>query len=176
MLRNLWLKLKVRLFISGKVKVGSGLHIGILSYVSSYGGLEVGNDVYVGKFCSIECSGKIGSGVLIANNVGIVGRRDHDLRQLGVPISRAKWVGSEPNLAGLPQNSVEIGDDVWIGYGAVVLSGIKVGRGAIIAAGAVVSADVAPYVIVAGNPAREVGSRFSLDQQALHESMIRKQS
>ena len=52
-----------------------------------------------------------------------------------------------------------IGDRVWIAYRAVILPGVTIGEGAIVAAGAVVSRDVAPWTIVAGNPAREVGTR-----------------
>ena len=55
---------------------------------------------------------------------------------------------------------VEIGHDVWIGHGAIVLAGRRIGDGAVIAAGAVVTKDVAPYAIVAGNPARPVKARF----------------
>lgn len=56
---------------------------------------------------------------------------------------------------------VEISDHVWIGYGAVVLPGIKIGKGAVVGAGAVVTRDVDAYSIVAGNPAKVIGSRTS---------------
>jgi phosphonate metabolism protein (transferase hexapeptide repeat family) len=56
---------------------------------------------------------------------------------------------------------VEIGHDVWIGHGAVVLPGRKIGNGAVVAAGAIVTKDVAPYTIVGGNPARSIRPRFS---------------
>jgi acetyltransferase-like isoleucine patch superfamily enzyme len=49
-----------------------------------------------------------------------------------------------------------IGDDVWIGFGAIILKGVTIGKGAIVAAGALVTRDVAPFTIVAGNPAKEV--------------------
>jgi phosphonate metabolism protein (transferase hexapeptide repeat family) len=55
---------------------------------------------------------------------------------------------------------VSIGHDVWIGHGAIVLPGRTIGIGAVVAAGAVVTKDVAPYAIVAGNPARLVRPRF----------------
>lgn len=55
---------------------------------------------------------------------------------------------------------VAIGHDVWIGHGAVVLPGRSIGHGAVVAAGAIVTKDVAPYAIVAGNPARFVRARF----------------
>ena len=57
-------------------------------------------------------------------------------------------------------HSVKIGNDVWIGHGAIVLPGRSIGDGAVVAAGAVVTKDVAPYAIVAGNPARLVRPRF----------------
>lgn len=53
-----------------------------------------------------------------------------------------------------------IGNDVWFGHGATVLPGVRIGDGAIIAAGAMVSADVDPYTIVGGNPARPIRRRF----------------
>lgn len=60
--------------------------------------------------------------------------------------------------------SVIVGNDVWIGDGAMILGGHTVGNGAIIAAGAVVTKDVNPYEIVAGVPARVIGHRFTKDQ------------
>ncbi|QEL24201.1 chloramphenicol acetyltransferase [Bosea sp. F3-2] len=60
-------------------------------------------------------------------------------------------------------HAVTIGPDVWIGHGAIVLAGRNIGTGAVIAGGAVVTKDVAPYTIVAGNPARPVRRRFSED-------------
>jgi virginiamycin A acetyltransferase len=54
-----------------------------------------------------------------------------------------------------------VGDDVWLGYSALVLPGVTIGPGAVVAAGSVVARDVPPYAVVAGNPARVVRSRFS---------------
>ncbi|MEO5705658.1 MAG: acyltransferase [Alteraurantiacibacter sp.] len=54
---------------------------------------------------------------------------------------------------------VTIGDKVWIGFGALILPGVTIGEGAVVAAGAVVTRDVAPHTIVGGNPAREIGQR-----------------
>lgn len=176
MIGGIWRRAKQRFFLSGKVTLGARFHIGMMSYVSSAGGLAIGNDVYIGKFCSIQVNGRIGNGVLIANNVGIVGRRDHDMRAVGVAVRRAPWIGDTPALAADPRNSVMIGDDVWIGYGAIVMSGVTIGRGAIIAAGAVVIEDVTPYDIVIGNPARAVGRRFTDVQIASHEAALNRQS
>lgn len=169
---RLWMLLKRRLFISETVRTGKNFHLGLFSYVSAADKLAIGDNVYIGKFCSIQCSGSIGSGVLIANNVGIVGRKDHDLREIGVWVRDASWIGHSARLVRDPENWIWIGDDVWIGFGAVVLSGIQIGRGAIIAAGAVVIRDVAPYEIVGGSPARPIGTRFSPAEIETHERAL----
>lgn len=172
MLSSVWRNLKRRLFVSGPVDIGARFHLGMLSYVSSPRELVIGDDVYIGKFCSIQCNGRIGNGVLIANNVGIVGRRDHDMRAIGLSVRCAPWVGDTPALACDPRNTVDIGPDVWLGFGSIVLSGVRIGRGAIIAAGAVVTSDVAPYDIVSGNPARPMARRFTDQQIAEHEAEL----
>ena len=62
--------------------------------------------------------------------------------------------------AGLSKGAITVGDDVWIGYQATILSGVTIGQGAIVAAGSVVTKDVAPYSIVGGNPARHIKDRY----------------
>ncbi|MDO9041545.1 MAG: CatB-related O-acetyltransferase [Desulfocapsaceae bacterium] len=59
------------------------------------------------------------------------------------------------------KGDIVIGHDVWIGYGATILSGVTIGSGAVIGARAVISRDVAPYAVMAGNPAQEVKKRFN---------------
>ncbi|PZF11067.1 acetyltransferase [Curtobacterium sp. MCPF17_011] len=125
--------------------------------------LRVGNNVHIGSDVRIEVDGTIGDHVLIANGSAIVGRRDHDMRVVGTPITATPWVGNTAALS----DETTIGSDVWIGFGAVVLSGVTVGDSAVIAAGAVVTRDVEANSIVAGNPAIVVGRRF--DESALLE-------
>lgn len=110
--------------------------------------LSIGSRVYIGKYCSIEVEGNIGSDVLIGNHVLIVGRRDHDWRAQS-SIFSAPHVTDERALS-LP---LTIGSNVWIGAGSVVLSGLSIGDDAIVAAGSTVRHDVPPGTIVAGNPA-----------------------
>jgi len=77
-----------------------------------------------------------------------------------------QFIGVRPGNDGVPQvyeRAVEIGNDVWIGANAIVLRGITIGDGAIIAAGAVVVQDVEPYSIVGGVPARTIRRRFDDD-------------
>lgn len=157
------------------VTLGNNVHIGPFSIISASRSLHIGDGTYVGKFCTIQVSGRIGRGVLIANSVGLIGRNDHDFTRPGVPIRAAQWVGSDAKLAASPSNRIEIGDDVWIGYGAVVLSGTTIGEAAIVAAGSVVTKDVPPYSIVAGTPARVVGRRFKTEHEELvHSTALSK--
>jgi acetyltransferase-like isoleucine patch superfamily enzyme len=113
--------------------------------------------------------GSIGDGVLIADAVGIIGRTDHDHRQMGTMVRRSTWVGDDPERLSTP---VDIGWDVWIGYGAIVLGGVTVGPMSVVAAGSVVTRDVPPNSIVAGNPAKVVGTRFE-DPKGHAEAMRR---
>lgn len=71
-----------------------------------------------------------------------------------------------PKIPGHPKSKgdVIIGNDVWVGYGAVILSGVHIGDGAVIGAGAIVTRDVKPYAIVAGNPAQEIRKRFQPEE------------
>lgn len=156
------------------VVVGRRLHLGVGTILWAPTRLEVGHDVYVGKYCTIECDGKIGNDVILANGVGLVGRWDHDFRSVGVPMRYAPWIG-DPGYKGQGGGQlIVIEDDVWIGYGAIVLSGVRVGRGAVVAAGSVVVEDVRPYAIVAGVPAKAVGVRFSEDEIARHELALQQ--
>jgi acetyltransferase-like isoleucine patch superfamily enzyme len=174
---NPFVKFLLRLYsVRRGVRLDSGVHIGILSLLWASRGLSIGENTYIGKFCTIQVNGRIGRGVKIANNVGIVGRLDHDYRTPGVLIRDGRWIGTDAVLAEAPENSIDIGDDVWVGFGAVVLSGITIGTGAIIAAGAVVIHDVEPFSIVGGAPARKIGMRFDGDEQtiATHREAIER--
>lgn len=158
--------------VRGPVEFGERVHIGPGSRVESFHGLTVGDDVYIGKYSSVVVDGRIGNDVLIANNVGLVGRHDHDHTAIGIGIRRAPWIGDDDYSGPGLEAPLVIEDDVWIGFGAVVLSGTTVGRGAIVAAGAVVIDDVAPYDIVAGNPARPVARRFDDASVRDHERAL----
>jgi acetyltransferase-like isoleucine patch superfamily enzyme len=100
---------------------------------------------------------------MVAPHVAFVGA-DHRFDVAGVPIM---FSGREE----LPKTVVQ--RDVWIGFGATILSGVTIGRGAIVAAGAVVTKDVPPYTIVAGVPARPIGRRFKDDaERATHDHFL----
>ncbi|TNE61939.1 MAG: CatB-related O-acetyltransferase [Alphaproteobacteria bacterium] len=77
------------------------------------------------------------------------------------PIMGGAWADHMDLLMGLPsRGDTVVGHDVWLGFRTLVMPGIKIGHGAIVAAGSVVTSDIPPYAIAAGNPARVVRMRF----------------
>lgn len=108
----------------------------------------------IGKFCSIACGAKF---LFTSGN--------HTMQSLSTytfPIFFEEW-GLDPKdirSAWDNKGDIVIGNDVWIGYEAVVMSGVSIGDGAIIGTRAVVTKDVAPYTIVGGVPAKPIRKRF----------------
>lgn len=127
----------------GRIVWGKNVYVGPNAAISGVLNLTFGNDVYIGKNVTIEVEGIIGNGCIIANNVGIVGRRDHDPNFPGdmfyAPVARKD--------ASLRDFTV-IEDGVWLGFGSIIMSGVRVGKRSIVAAGAIVTKDVPPYSLV----------------------------
>ena len=113
-----------------------------------------GDRLKIGKFCSVACGAKF---LFTSGN--------HSLRSLSTytfPIFYEQWGLDPKNIRDAWDNKGDIvsGNDVWIGYEAVILSGVTVGDGAVIGTRAVVTKDVPPYTIVGGVPARPIHRRF----------------
>lgn len=174
LIRRLYKRICLAWAIRSNVCHASDLSVGVGCIIQAPDRLSIGEKVIVGTHCWIACNGSIGNGVLISSHVGIVGRRDHDANAIGYLMSDAPWILDYHARPRTDADAVTIEDDVWIGFGAIVLSGVTVGRGAIVAAGALVVKDVAPYAIVGGSPAKQIGSRFSPEEQGEHEALIRK--
>lgn len=109
----------------------------------------------IGKFCSIACGAKF-----------LFNSANHTLSSLSTypfPLFFEEWDLDKKSVADAWDNKgdIIIGNDVWIGYEAVVLSGVTIGDGAIIGTRAVVTKDVPPYTIVGGVPATPIRKRFS---------------
>ena len=108
----------------------------------------------IGKFCSIACGTKF-----------LFNSANHRLGSLSTytfPLFYDQWnQGMEVTEAWDNKGDIVIGNDVWIGYEAVILSGVTIGDGAIIGTRAVVTKDVPPYTIVGGIPAKPIRRRFS---------------
>ncbi len=108
----------------------------------------------IGKFCSIACGAKF-----------LFNCANHSLRSLSTytfPLFYDEWGLDKADVASAWDNKgdIVIGNDVWIGFEAVIMAGVHIGNGAIIGARAVVTKDVAPYTIVGGVPARAIRKRF----------------
>lgn len=113
-------------------------------------GARIYDEVYIGKFCSM------GFGIMI-------GPGEHFYNHLSTfPIKNRVLNIADPNEF-KEKAKTYIGNDVWVGSNAVVLQGVKIGDGAIVAAGAVVTKDVPNYAIVGGLPARIIKYRFDAD-------------
>ncbi|SEU25612.1 virginiamycin A acetyltransferase [Lacrimispora sphenoides] len=115
---------------------------------------EFGDSLYIGKFCSIA------SGVQF-----IMGSANHRISSISTypfNVFGGAWAeNTPPHLSQLPfKGDTMIGNDVWIGRDSVIMPGVKIGDGAIIAAYSVVVKDIEPYTVAGGNPARPIKKRF----------------
>lgn len=143
-----------------KYSFGRNFHCGRGVVLWAKNSLSVGDNFYIGKHSQIECDAQIGDNVILANFVSFVGRYDHNYQQVGKPIAYAeRIINSDYKWKGL-DSKIIVQDDVWIGLGSIVLSGVTIGEGSVIAAGSVVTKDVPPYSIAAGVPARKIRDRF----------------
>ena len=115
----------------------------------------------IGKFCSIACGAKF-----------IFNSANHTLRSLSnytFPLFYEEWGLEKAHVTDAWDNKgdIVIGNDVWIGYEAVIMAGVHIGDGAVIGTRAVVTKDVAPYTIVGGVPAKKIRKRF--DEEIIAE-------
>ncbi len=139
----------------------------------TYGGIRVVNwnnekKLMIGSFCSI------------AQDVIFILDADHYVNHLSSFPFKTKVI--DGSLEGVSKGDIIIDDDVWIGYGSTILSGVHIGQGAVVAAGSVVTHSVPPYAIVGGVPAKVIKYRFNnlvidfmltLDYGSLTEEMIK---
>lgn len=122
--------------------------------------------VTLGDFSGIGINAKIygechiGAFVMMGTDVTVI-TRNHRFDRTDVPMMKQGFEEEKP---------VYIGDDVWIGDRVIILPGVHVGNGCIIAAGSVVTKDVAPYTVVGGVPAHFIKERFSEEQLTKHEN------
>lgn len=187
--RETWLRLArffwyEPLFRSQCVSVGDGFQMETLPYINGSGRLTIGDDVtfggmpvfifgnrgeaapevtigdgsFLGHNCSFACSAsiRVGRHCLLAAGVQV---SDYD----GHPLDAERRRAGDPTPPEMIR-PVVIGDDVWVGQGAMILKGVTIGERSVVGAGAVVTRDVPPDVVVAGNPARIV-KRLAADGQ-----------
>lgn len=117
----------------------------------TYGGLRIINyneneKLKIGNYCSI------------AQEVTFILNADHRMDTISSFPFKVKVL--DEHVEGTSKGDIVVDDDVWIGYGATIMSGVHIGQGAVVAAGAVVTKDVPPYAIVGGVPAKVIKYRF----------------
>ena len=112
-----------------------------------------GDQLIIGKFCMIASDVKF-----IMNGANHL---SNAISTYPFAVFGNGWESAMEGKTYPNKGNIEIGNDVWIGYNATIMAGVKIGDGAIIATNSTVVSDVEPYTIVGGNPAREIKKRFS---------------
>jgi acetyltransferase-like isoleucine patch superfamily enzyme len=153
-----------------RLEIGKKCHInGAIILEREVGKVFIGDRTYIGGGTTIICANeiRIGSDVLTAWGITIVDHDSHSVNWFERSEDGEKWrtglleggiqrAAQIKNWDVVSMSPVIIGDKVWIGFNVIILKGVNIGEGAVIAAGAVVTKDVPPYCVVAGNPARVV--------------------
>ncbi len=149
-------------YIFGLKNVHPTFNIGGKSDISR--DLEADEFSFVGKNCLIYPGVSIGRYTMIAQNVQIIGS-DHIYNKPGIPST----FSGRPKL-----EKTFIGQDVWIGANSIIMTGLKIGDGVIIAAGSVVTKDISEFTIVGGIPAIYIKERFSNKEDLeIHKLMLK---
>lgn len=129
------------------------------------GEIQIGSYCYIGEGTRIWSAQKIiiGNRVLIAHNVNITDTNSHEIDKLERHNSFKELIenGRHSNYPTVKTESIIIEDDVWIGFNSIILKGVTIGKGAIIAAGSVVTKNIPPFSIVAGHPAQIIKQNHS---------------
>lgn len=131
-------------------KCGSNLRVMPGFIVKFPKNLFIGSNVFINRnvFITARDNIYIGNDVLIGQNT-VINSGNHQFADTNVPI----------NMQGHSSDKIYIGNDVWIGANCTILKGVKIGDGAVVGAGSVVTKDVEPYTIVGGVPAKKIKNR-----------------
>lgn len=127
--------------------------------------VHLGNNVGFGTNCVIMSDMVIGNDVMVAPQAAFLSRYTHRYDVVGTSMFQSPRDD---------RGEIVIEDDVWIGFGAIILSGVRIGRGSVIAAGAIVREDVPPYSIFIPVENHVLRRRFSPEQIEQHEIGLRK--
>jgi len=134
---------------------------GNLVFEKENASLSIGDRCFIGKgLVSIAADIEIGDDVMLSWGVTITDHNSHSLKFSGRQFDVLNWHSGHKDWSMVDIQKVVVEDKAWIGFNAILLKGITIGEGAIVGAGSVVTKDVPPFTIVAGNPAkiiRELG-------------------
>jgi acetyltransferase-like isoleucine patch superfamily enzyme len=142
---------------NNKLHVGDQCIIeGTLHFDKADASIIIGNRTFIGGGTSLLCSTNIsiGNDVLIAWGCTILDHNSHSLNWQYRQEDVLNWFHKKINWDHIKQSPITIGDKVWIGFNCIILKGVTIGEGAVIAAGSVITKDVEPYSVVGGNPQR----------------------
>jgi acetyltransferase-like isoleucine patch superfamily enzyme len=144
-----------------RIVIGKNTHIRGELFLYQYAKrLQIGSNCFIGKGTIIRAGDEItiGDNVLIAHNVTIFDTDSHEMNHIERSESYKKLLisGHPAEKGRVAVAPIHIEDHVWISYNCCILKGVSLGKGAIIAAGSVVTKNVAPFTLVAGNPAKLV--------------------
>ncbi len=155
---------RYRIFRYGLTSVHPTFHISPRSRISR--DLVAGEFGFIGEGCQIGPRVELECYVMFGPRVAIVGG-DHRFDRVGIPMI----------FSGRPElEATKVEADVWVGYGAIIMAGVRIGRGTIIAAGAVVTQNVPAYEIWGGIPARKLRDRFNNEEdRRIHDQMLHRQ-
>lgn len=151
-----------RIFSRGqksKLEIGEHSNVEAQIYLEKEGAeVLVGSHTHIGANTIISCAEKIfiGNDVLISFDVFITDHDSHSLFYDKRKHDVQKWMNGDKDWSHVPIRPITIGDKSWIGARAIILKGISIGEGAVVAAGSVVTRDVLPWILVGGNPARQI--------------------
>lgn len=164
---NIVEKIKHRKLIKA-IGGGKNFQLGSNPIINSPTMIEAGDNVSIGPNVVLYAIYKkiiFGNNVLLGPNVTMV-NGDHSIRKIGVPIidNHEKLPGDDADII--------IEDEVWIGANVTVLKGVTIGRGSVIAAGAVVVKSIPPYTIAGGVPAKVLKARFTIEEVLQHEEIL----
>jgi acetyltransferase-like isoleucine patch superfamily enzyme len=138
-----------RVIIRNRKSIFCGKNITIANNVMiSPLALLIGDNVWIGFNCVLMGKVEIGNNVMIGPNVTIAGA-NHGFADVNIPMRQ------QP----LTVKGIKIGNDIWIGANSVIVDGVNIGDGAVVAAGSIVTKDIEAYCIVGGNPARYIKTR-----------------
>lgn len=145
------------------IVIGAGSHIlGQLRVFAHGGNILIGQSCFVGEGSRIWSaeSIRIGDRVQIAHSVNIHDNNSHSLSAGGrfAHFEQILSTGHPAIVEDVDSASIVIEDDAWIGFNSTILKGVTIGKGAVVGAGSIVTKDVAAYTVVAGNPARSIGT------------------
>jgi acetyltransferase-like isoleucine patch superfamily enzyme len=135
----------------------------------SFKTISLGTDIYIGPqayFSTTHSYIKIGNKVMFGPGVKLLGG-DHNVKQIG------KYMFDVEEKTVDTDAPIIIEDDVWVGANVIILKGVTVKEGAIIAAGSIVNRDVEAYTVVAGIPAKKLKDRFSAEELVNHKALIK---